>query len=426
MYTIVVADDEEDLRKTIIRRVDWESIGFQVVGEAENGVEALELVTKKEPDLLLTDIRMPFISGLELARQVREVRPSTQIAFLSGYDDFSYAQEAIRYNIISYLLKPISIEALQKDLRQIKEKLDQIFTEFAERKKAAADVSEFLLPLLLDSGQKDGSAEREVRLLEQAIACHFLEPINSNIHYLVLSISLWDKEGRNRTEYGHVHAVNSILQKYTKGTAFFLEDKITAVLAATPASFDKYLHIVIDEIVQSVERILDLNCAIGAGRMTDRLSRISEVYQDSVKAMIYAEQSGSGSSVRYIADLEVQKTKSSMDICQRALSYIDGNYGDTGLSLMTVSQEIGVSPNYLSALIKKKTGKSFVDYLTGRRMETAKRLLLETGMKIREIAEECGYNDQHYFSYCFKKYAGASPNMLRQQEEEKRNGKGRE
>ena len=75
MYTVVVADDEEDLRKTIIRRVDWESIGFTVVGEAENGVEALELVTKTEPDLLLTDIRMPFISGLELARQVREVRP---------------------------------------------------------------------------------------------------------------------------------------------------------------------------------------------------------------------------------------------------------------------------------------------------------------------------------------------------------------
>lgn len=76
MYTIVVADDEEDLRRTIIRKIDWESIGFQVVGEAENGVEALELVTKNEPDLLLTDIRMPFISGLELARQVRRcVRP---------------------------------------------------------------------------------------------------------------------------------------------------------------------------------------------------------------------------------------------------------------------------------------------------------------------------------------------------------------
>ncbi len=194
MYTIVVADDEEDLRRTIIRKIDWESIGFQVVGEAENGVEALELVTKNEPDLLLTDIRMPFISGLELARQVREVRPSTQIAFLSGYDDFSYAQEAIRYNIISYLLKPISLEELSENLRQIKEKLDRIFSEFSERRRTGPDVAEFLLPLLLDGSQTEASGdreEREARLMEQAVACRFLEPVHSNIHYVVISVSLW-------------------------------------------------------------------------------------------------------------------------------------------------------------------------------------------------------------------------------------------
>lgn len=81
MYTVVIADDEEELRRAIVRRIDWESIGFRVVGEAENGVEALELVEKTGPDLLLTDIKMPFISGIELARQVREIRPATQIAF---------------------------------------------------------------------------------------------------------------------------------------------------------------------------------------------------------------------------------------------------------------------------------------------------------------------------------------------------------
>ena len=86
MYRIIVADDEEELRRAIIRKIQWEEIGFQVVGEAENGAEALELVEKLEPDLLMTDIRMPFISGVELARQIREVRPSTQIALYSGND----------------------------------------------------------------------------------------------------------------------------------------------------------------------------------------------------------------------------------------------------------------------------------------------------------------------------------------------------
>ena len=124
MYTVIVADDEQEIRRSLIRKVDWGSVGFQVIGEAENGAEALELTEKLEPDLLLTDIRMPFISGIELARQVREIRPATQIAFLSGFDDFSYAQQAIQYNIISYLLKPISSSELEKELLKMKEKID--------------------------------------------------------------------------------------------------------------------------------------------------------------------------------------------------------------------------------------------------------------------------------------------------------------
>ncbi len=528
MYTIVVVDDEEELRKAIVRRVDWESIGFQVVGEAENGIEALEVVEKTEPDLLLTDIRMPFISGLELARQVREIRPSTQIAFLSGYDDFSYAQTAIRYNIISYLLKPISMEELTENLRQIKEKLDQMFSEFAKRQKSQENKLEFLLPLLLDTTRTDGSFGREERLKAQAADCGLLEKGNQDTRYMVMSFSLWDEGGKNRTEYNHLHAVDGIVKKYMKSAAFFLEDKLTAVLVAQPKDFDKYLHIIADEVIQSIERILGLRCCIGAARMIGHLSGLSEAYRDSVTALHYAEQGGI-SGIRYISDeepfsgsdmddvmrteadienhirtgspeelsrhirglfgqlregeatrekinfllvelfsgicrvvysvsaepastllkmdpymqqmmfldgslqeaqehfekfclstrelIEKQKTKSSVDICQKALSYIEEHYGEADLSLVTVSGKMGVSPNYLSSLIKKKTGKSFVDYLTARRMEEAKSLLLSTGMKIRQVSEACGYSDQHYFSYCFKKYQGLSPNMLRQQAE---------
>ena len=107
MYTIVIADDEAELRQALIRRIDWEDVGFRVVGEAENGVEALELVEKLEPDLLLTDVRMPFMSGIDLAREVREIRPTMQIAFLSGFDDFPLAvPEAGDDNHITCLFIP--------------------------------------------------------------------------------------------------------------------------------------------------------------------------------------------------------------------------------------------------------------------------------------------------------------------------------
>ena len=91
-YTVLVVEDESDQRRALIETVRWADAGFTVVGEAENGVEALELVDTLEPDLILTDIMMPMIDGLQLAAQVRQLRPATQIVILSAYDRFDYAQ----------------------------------------------------------------------------------------------------------------------------------------------------------------------------------------------------------------------------------------------------------------------------------------------------------------------------------------------
>ena len=100
-------------------------------------------------------------------------------------------------------------------------------------------------------------------------------------------------------------------------------------------------------------------------------------------------------------------------LCDRAVQIINERYSDEELSLNGVSRELAVSPNYLSALIKKTKNKNFVTLLTEKRMTAAYDMLICTSMKVLEIAEKCGYSDQHYFSYCFKKYYGASPAKIR-------------
>ena len=97
---------------------------------------------------------------------------------------------------------------------------------------------------------------------------------------------------------------------------------------------------------------------------------------------------------------------------------IDERYSDETLSLTGVSQELAVSPNYLSTLIKKTKKKNFITLLTEKRMQAAYDMLVCTNMRVLEIAEKCGYSDQHYFSYCFKKYTGLSPGACRRQYEE--------
>lgn len=412
MYTVVIADDEKELRGAIIRRIHWEEIGFSVVGEAENGIEALELVSRLEPDLLLTDIRMPFISGIDLAREVREVRPATQIAFLSGYDEFTYAQQAIQYNIISYLLKPISMAELTEELMKIKEKIDRIFEDFAKIQRGKeTNFADFFLPLLLNKSYFESPEEREERLLEERNTCGFFKKGRENWCYVVLSMVLRDGDGHNCTEPGHIHGVNSILQKYVEAVSFYIDGRIAVLVYASPHSMKKYLHILANDIVQSMERILGFQCSIGIGKITEKLTGLYDSCMDSAKALSGAEETEE--KISYISDMKL--TEGTPDVCEKALEKIREEFADPDISLISISTEIGISPNYLSMLIKKKTGKSFIDYLTGKRMEAAESMIRGTEMKIREVSEKCGYNDQHYFSYCFKKYAGISPNMLRRQ-----------
>lgn len=525
MYLVVIADDEDELRKAIIRKVDWEAIGFCVVGDANNGAEALELVEKLEPDLLLTDIKMPFLSGIELARKVREVRPATHIAFLSGFDDFRYAQQAIHYNIISYMLKPISATDLTKELETIKKKIDTRYQEFMGSQNARMESNSFVMPLLLDSGINLHGEQLESELKQQAIQSGLLQNENNAFQYVVMVTTVTDQTGRNCTNHSMVHSLELILKKYVRYSCFYSNYKIVSLLIATAADFDKYLHILVEDIVQSMERIMQLTAVVGISRISPLLSGCHEAYLEATNAISYAEngeanvhyiadeepsgewnintleglvteletriKSGSGEELnRYIqeifqdmknrdvhkgklnfimiqllsavcktvhavtdrelveelgdnvfmqnitfqkgslAEMEnqfrefcfaaqkmitEQKKKSSEVFCSSTLDIIEHRYGDSDLSLVGISNEINISPNYLSMLIKKETGSTFVELLTKKRIEVAKNLLLSSSMKVREISEKCGYNDQHYFSYCFKKYTGQSPNMLRSQ-----------
>lgn len=417
MYTIVVADDEAEIRQALIRRVNWQSVGFTVVGEAENGAEALELVEKLEPDLLLTDIRMPFISGIELARQVREVRPATQIAFLSGFDEFSYAQQAIQYNIISYLLKPISAQELTDELLKIKMKIDEKFRRFetGEGEKTDYHLLPFLMPLILDEFQDDEEHEQEKNLRERALQYGIIKSLHSNLHYTVMVTRILDPDGKNRTEEANVTSIDSIAKKYLKSLTFYMNGKLITFLTGTKGAFEKYLHIVAEEISQSVNRIMKKECLIGVGRVKEGLSDVHEAYVEATKAFIYGKEKHT--EINFVSDVERHKN-SAMIITEQAIDIIENNYMNPDLSLVLVSSKIAVSPNYLSASIKKITGSTFIDILSKKRITIAREFLINSNMKIREIAEKCGYSDQHYFSYCFKKYMGVSPNECRRKASE--------
>ncbi|SEK60502.1 response regulator [Carnobacterium iners] len=125
VYSILLVDDEQYIRQSIIELVQWEKKGFFILEEAGNGEEALEVMEKYGPDILIADIWMPVMDEIELSRRIREKHLSVKIIFLSGHNDFDYAISRIKLNIIEYLLKPISISDLECMLEKVHEALDE-------------------------------------------------------------------------------------------------------------------------------------------------------------------------------------------------------------------------------------------------------------------------------------------------------------
>ena len=402
IYTVIVADDEDELREAVCTMIPWEALGFHLVGSASNGLDALELVERMEPDLLLTDIRMPFISGIELARQVREIRPAMHIAFLSGYDDFEYAKQAIQYNIISYMLKPLTMDGLAAELKSIHEKIDARYAGWRRADAANADRAAFLIPLVL-ARYDNAPEDLENRLRVTAGECGLLRGLDDRSSLVVLAAAL---NGSADYAAGFTQLVAQIANKYLRHFVFYCCGRAVAVLLGNSSDFEEYLHILADEICQLAERALGRRASVGVSRELARFSDLNDAYRQAVEAMHTAEEDESG--VSFTAD--ARKTGS---LCERALEIIEQNYMDENLSLASLSAMLDVSPNHLSACIKKSEGETFINILVRRRMENAQKLLLTTDLQIQEISRRCGYTDQHYFSYCFKKYSGTSPGALR-------------
>lgn len=129
LYRVMIVDDEDNLREGLVRRIDWEKSGFTVVGQTENGQAGAELAERLCPDLVITDIRMPFMDGLEMSRRILEKQPDVKIIVLSGFDDFEYAQKAVALGTVEYILKPISADELTATLDKVRVKLDQALQE---------------------------------------------------------------------------------------------------------------------------------------------------------------------------------------------------------------------------------------------------------------------------------------------------------
>lgn len=322
LYRIMLVDDEEEVRKAIIRNMDWEKLGFMVVGDAENGEDALEKLEQWEPDVVITDIRMPYMDGLTLTARIREKYPSMKILIFSGYDDFEYAKQAIKLNVTEYILKPVNSEELAVILKRIRVSLDE---EIEQRRNIDALRRSYLgsLPILRELFLNDlvhGTTDMETaakRLEEYGLSILNARKWMAAVIHVGQVERVETKELSMHQELIPISVrglVEDCLQTYCRFAIFTSPEGITVIAAIDENNTQTGLINLFHDICKESRRVLEVEITIGVGHSCERLQEIGEAYRSAVDALGYRAIVGGGKTI-YINDVEpVSRGKLRLDV----------------------------------------------------------------------------------------------------------------
>lgn len=345
MYRVIIADDEALIRAGLFYRNDWESMGFEVVAILEDGSDVLKYLETNRVDVLLTDICMYQITGLEVAGIIQEKYPWMKVVLLSGYREFEYAREAIRCGVYEYLLKPVDYEKLRTIFGKIREELDreskeeQLLGGFGE---AEYDQVLALTRLVADSVLGEGE--------ENWRAYARLKPVLQELPEDIREI-----------------VIRRMLD--------FLQKKLQQKDPGLAAEFEQKLKDIKDSPAEGEGGLLAL-----FRQLNDEL-----VSRNLVRA----------------------EKNSSNEYIQKALGYIKNHLGDD-FTYRDVAEFVHLSPRHFIRLFRSETGETFSDYVFRNRMEGAIRLLEEGKILPGDVGRAVGYHDEKYFQQLFKKYTGCT------------------
>ncbi len=397
-YKVFLVEDEIVTREGIRDMVDWAAAGYQFVGEAPDGEIALPLIHERRPDTVITDIKMPFMDGLQLCRILRETLPATKIIILSGHDEFRYAQEAIQVGVTEYLLKPIApqdlLAALRKVARQIDDEQQTSAHLLALEAQMASQRSLLRERCLLDLVSGSGSA---AELLEQArgLDLDLLAPW----YQVVVLRAAGPPADSAVAEFAREAAALA----FKRGPG----EHVLIVRGEAPGALAAHTHALAASLQRRIAERGGQAPALGLGQPAERLGMVAQSFAQALA------QLGAG---EVAPDRQAQDHSHSAALAAKARAFIDANYADPAISLSQVAAHVLLSPTYFSQVFARELGETFIEYLTNVRIRRAIELLRTTALTSSEIAYQVGYHNPRYFFSVFRKVAGLPPNEFRRQQ----------
>ncbi|MFD2332031.1 helix-turn-helix domain-containing protein [Cohnella sp. GCM10020058] len=407
-WSVWIADDERIQREGIVMHVPWKQMGLVLAGTAANGKEALEHMRAAPPDILVTDIKMPLMGGLELAKHARELNPRMKIVIISGYDDFEYARTAIELSATAYLLKPLDFRALLETLQNVasvceEEAMQERMRLELQRRMAEAKplaVRQLLRDLLQGRLEDPDAIEGEMR--EAGM------PASDEFAIAVIRADDGSNGVKEKGVSGTKLAQNlACIGRGLRWSESYWSDGDELVWIAAAGEEEAIRVLDALRIYANGELGMNLAACVGSGIRDPGL--FSESYRRAAAEL--ARRSGQDLNKTVI--LGGARVLNKEVPVQRIVAYIETRYGGP-ISVEELAKMVFLSPNYISNLFKEQTGETIIDYLTGVRLRHARNQLADPTRKIYEIAESTGFNSTSYFSVVFKNTYGVSPKEYRE------------
>jgi two-component system, response regulator YesN len=355
MYTVLLVDDDRSMLYMLRRYKGWSEHGFVISGEACDGREALALLNEKKIDLILSDIKMPGMDGMELVKELSRLEIDCTVVFLSTVGDFEHARQGIRLGVFDYLLKPFDEQAIGDVLNRVKDQLDEQYlheakSKFEKRKsedilglyvprEAVAELSSALL-----SGNRDDTMLAAEKTYDEILKVFGEDDLKTEALIQVVLVNTGEK----------ICSANPFISKVEKLT-------FENIFQQSCGNADQRRHAFLSQIA--------------------RLSDIVQKYELERKESVIRS------------------------ICTFVL-----DHAEEPLTLEAVANEVHFRGDYVGKLFKKKTGRRLSEYITAIKMEHAKYLLRTGDYKNYELCEKLSYNDSDYFCSLFKKHTGMTPN----------------
>ncbi|MBD0380928.1 response regulator [Paenibacillus sedimenti] len=310
--TAIAVDDEVNPRKLLQVLLDWNSLGIEFIGEAANGNEALDLIDPLKPNIVFTDINMPYMDGLELARLVREKDPFIKVVILTAYPEFEYAKQSVRIGVHDFLLKPIQPDVLGKLAFDLKEAIEKETAHWNEYRKIKTELLEntfelkekFLLDLLVGTSS--------LEQLNRRYEYFFGEPFQTCCSVAVLDVHAEPNGGEEKNLILSIGCkrVVEILVHEREGVNVFHDNSGRVVIVNWGAAIEP--EPIGEQAIRAIKDKMGYQTTVGVGSVYDKLNQVKNSYKEALEALRYGKFYGGGHVISFGEDIRL--VDSAMDL----------------------------------------------------------------------------------------------------------------